>query len=611
MDPKRPEQPRATVGAGAAAESGRVRPPSASLVHAPTAHSAAGVSSSDDYGSAPSTPAGSGPIAVGRDLSLETGQMVDQYQITGRLGQGGMGTVYAGLQPVIGKRVAIKVLQREFARNPAVVNRFVQEARAVNQVQSRYIVDIFSFGQLPDGRHYFVMEFLDGMPLRDFLQQRGTLSFADAYAVLRCVTLGLGSAHDKGIVHRDLKPDNIVVLEEEGRLTAKILDFGIAKLTGAGAVAGFATQTGTAMGTPYYMSPEQVRGVDVDHRTDIYALGIIMFEMFTGALPFEADSYIELVNKHLFTPPPVPSQVAAGVSGGLERLILDCIAKDPNERPQSMATLQEILEKIGPELEGSFFTTGAKQRRAPLTHVERQASRRMPWRWGLGGLGVIAGLAVGIWWFASSPKTPGAEASLVSLAISSEPVGASVAIDGKRRVETTPTSLLLAAGDHEVSLLLEGYRRIRQRVTLSPDRSRALRFAMVPLAGHEAPRDAGFARKADARATVADLALRKAPASAELVVRTGLSGAVYRLDRRPVGRGSELRLSGVKPGLHSLTVSAPGRRSRRRKVHLEAGRTLELEVKLKRRLRDKRTPTRPNEGPGDDDGTEGTLNPFR
>ncbi|MCA9672719.1 MAG: serine/threonine protein kinase, partial [Myxococcales bacterium] len=305
------------------------------------------------------------------DAELYVDQMIDEYQITGKLGKGGMGTVYAGIQPVIGKRVAVKVLLRQYASDPRVVNRFVQEARAVNQARSRFIVDIFSFGTLADGRHYFVMEHIDGRSLREYLKDRGVLEFDEAHAILTAVARGLGAAHAKGIVHRDLKPENIIVVEEDGRPSAKILDFGIAKLVGPdenSSEPGFATQTGTAMGTPYYMSPEQVRGSAVDHRTDVYALGIIVFEMFTGALPFDAQSYIDLVNKHLFAAPPRPSEISKSVPPELEGLILRCIAKDPDARPQSMEEFLRELDGISPQLRGTRFSLtgpGSRPRIAP------------------------------------------------------------------------------------------------------------------------------------------------------------------------------------------------------------------------------------------------------
>ena len=174
-----------------------------------------------------------------------------------------MGSVYAAVQPVIGKRVAIKVLAPHIASNPELVRRFVDEARAVNQIGHPNIVDIFSFGWLPDGRHYFVMEFLDGQSLADRIK-RGPFQPDEARRLLRQICQALEAAHRQGIVHRDLKPDNIwIVQPQHGDSYAKLLDFGIAKLMGDGD-AGQRTQTGIVMGTPAYMSPEQCRGVNVE-----------------------------------------------------------------------------------------------------------------------------------------------------------------------------------------------------------------------------------------------------------------------------------------------------------------------------------------------------------
>ena len=224
-----------------------------------------------------------------------------------------MGSVYAGIQPVIGKRVAIKVLAPHIASNPELVRRFVDEARAVNKIGHPNIVDIFSFGWLPDKRHYFAMEFLDGQSLADRLKQ-GPFQPDEARRLLRQICQALEAAHRQGIVHRDLKPDNIwIVQPQHGDSYAKLLDFGIAKLMGD-VDEGQRTQTGIVMGTPAYMSPEQCRGVNVERGTDIYALGMILYEMFAGQLPFKG-SFAELITHHLITVPEravAPSADAAG-----------------------------------------------------------------------------------------------------------------------------------------------------------------------------------------------------------------------------------------------------------------------------------------------------------
>jgi len=263
-----------------------------------------------------------------------------RYLIERLIGEGGMGAVYAAVQPVIGKRVAIKVIAQNIASNPDVVRRFVEEARSVNKIGHPNIVDIFSFGWLPDQRHYFAMEFLDGKSLSDRLKHGG-LEAAECRRVMRQICEALEAAHRAGIVHRDLKPDNIWVAEpQHGESFAKLLDFGIAKLMGDGDAA-TRTQTGVMMGTPAYMAPEQCRGEGIDPRTDIYALGVILYEMFARRLPFQG-GFAELITHHLVTTPKPPSTYAP-VSQALDKVILACLEKDVAKRPQTAAELGRLL----------------------------------------------------------------------------------------------------------------------------------------------------------------------------------------------------------------------------------------------------------------------------
>jgi serine/threonine protein kinase len=280
---------------------------------------------------------------------LPAGMEVGEYRVLRKIGEGGMGAVYAAVQPVIGKRVAIKVLAQHIASHPDLVRRFVDEARAVNKIGHPNIVDIFSFGWLPDGRHYFAMEFLDGHSLADRMKSQGPeegIPLPERRRLLRQICQALQAAHRQGIVHRDLKPDNIWVVElPHGESYAKLLDFGIAKLTGE-QEGGNRTQTGVLMGTPAYMSPEQCKGVGVDHRTDIYALGTILYEMFAGRLPFEG-SFAELLTHHLITVPAPPSRYAP-LPPALDRLIVSCLEKDPAQRPPSAEALWKALDAALP-----------------------------------------------------------------------------------------------------------------------------------------------------------------------------------------------------------------------------------------------------------------------
>jgi eukaryotic-like serine/threonine-protein kinase len=272
---------------------------------------------------------------------LAEGVTVGEYRVEKLLGEGGMGQVYAAKQPIIGKRVAIKVLKAAFSNDAELVRRFLGEARAVNKIGHPNIIDIFSFGQLPDGRQYFVMEFLEGQTLGERMQ-REPLETEEAKRLLIQACHALEAAHREKVVHRDLKPDNLwVARPKHGDSFIKVLDFGIAKLIETEMVN--VTQTGVTMGTPMYMSPEQCIGQNVDHRTDIYALGAILYQVFAGRLPFDGHSFAEVVAQQLTAVPPPPSQFR-GMPAALEKLILSCLEKDAGKRPQTAAELAVLLE---------------------------------------------------------------------------------------------------------------------------------------------------------------------------------------------------------------------------------------------------------------------------
>src|SRR5580698_379373 len=237
------------------------------------------------------------PLApIGDDALL--GAQIGPYRVARLLGIGGMGRVYKAVHPQIGSRVAIKVLSRECADRRDLVERFFSEARAVNVANHENIVNVTDLAMLPDGRPYIVMEYLDGAPLSSLIEQarqRGTPLPLGGVARLAAEVLeALAAAHAKGIVHRDLKPDNIYVLQS-GRV--KVLDFGVAKLRPE--LGGSATHTGSLLGTPYYMSPEQASGRSVDARADIYAMGVILFECATLNKPFAAPALFDLLRMHI------------------------------------------------------------------------------------------------------------------------------------------------------------------------------------------------------------------------------------------------------------------------------------------------------------------------
>lgn len=288
---------------------------------------------------------GASSLETDEAVDLEPGQVVGEYVVEQKLGEGGFGAVYRAVHPVIGKAAAVKVLHPHYSTNADVVSRFVSEARAVNQIRHRHIIDIFSFGSLTDGRHYYVMELLEGVTLDDFLDHVGKLEPHEALPILAAVAKALEAAHDAGIAHRDLKPENIfLAVDDDGAVFPKLLDFGVAKLlTSSGPGPMHKTHTGTPIGTPRYMSPEQCQGKKVDHRTDIYSFGVIAHRMLAGKLPFDANTALELMLMHVGTPPPRLSEVVEELDPVWDEPVLRMLEKEPDRRPASLSEAFEAL----------------------------------------------------------------------------------------------------------------------------------------------------------------------------------------------------------------------------------------------------------------------------
>jgi len=285
------------------------------------------------------------PVLGEDDSDLQPGQQVGEYVVDGKIGEGGFGSVFKATHPLIGKQAAIKVLHRQFSAQAGMVSRFVSEARAVNKIRHRHIIDIFAFGQLEDGRHYYIMEYLAGLPLDEHLTARGRLTIAEAIPILRAIARALDAAHSKGIAHRDLKPENIFLVEEDdGTMYPKLLDFGIAKLLGGQSPQEHKTATGAPIGTPYYMSPEQCRGRDVDHRTDIYAFGVVAYHMLTGMVPFDGEDYMDILMAQIGQEAAPPTSLAPDLPPSVDQGIAWMLKKDPAERPPNLVTAVRALE---------------------------------------------------------------------------------------------------------------------------------------------------------------------------------------------------------------------------------------------------------------------------
>jgi eukaryotic-like serine/threonine-protein kinase len=279
-------------------------------------------------------------------MHLEIGQLLDnKYRIVRLLGEGGMGAVYEGENIRIHHRVAIKVLHPSVANDTAARERFEREAQAAGHIGSEHIVEVFDLGELPSGARYMVMEFVAGETLSQRVESAGRLSPALAAPMMLQLLDGLGAAHVAGIIHRDLKPDNILLQRTKGGGDfVKIVDFGVSKFNALGAAAMSMTRTGAVVGTPYYMSPEQVKGgKNTDHRSDLYSAGVVLFESVTGQLPFLADTFNELMFKIALEPPLDPEVAAPGLDPWFASILRKATARDMADRYQSAAEFAQAI----------------------------------------------------------------------------------------------------------------------------------------------------------------------------------------------------------------------------------------------------------------------------
>jgi serine/threonine protein kinase len=398
------------------------------------------------------------------------GSTIDgRYKVEAVLGEGGMGVVYRCTHTIIGKKVAMKVLRADLARDSEVTERFLNEAKAASSIGNAHIIDISDFGQFPDGAAYFVMEFLGGQPMSKLLEHQHPLPVQRILHLARQVAEGLSAAHAAGIVHRDLKPDNIFLVDRGAeRDFIKILDFGIAKVS-TSAEGSRLTRAGAVFGTPHYMSPEQAAGQPVDHRGDIYSFGVILYELASGRLPFDADNFMGILTQHMYKAPvpiralvPVPQDVPPG----LEAIILKCLSKRPEHRYESMHELIVEFDKLAaggvpdavPEMmarSGGFnvpvdyFKKG--QMPAPVPAMPSHAPGAGGNRWPLyGGIaGVLAAIAIVVGIFAKSQSS---SALQTPSATSADPAG-SKAIEPT--VVSTPPAPSAAPAGKQVLLAAE------------------------------------------------------------------------------------------------------------------------------------------------------------
>src|SRR5512138_904973 len=290
-------------------------------------------------------PGGAKDRLVGRVLG-------DRYRVLSRLGEGGMGTVYLCEHAVLERRFAVKVLRADLASDEELVDRFRNEAIAASRIGQENVVDVVDFGADEDGSLYYVMEALDGRSLGQVIRDEGPLPVPRALDLLEQLCHALAAAHRRGVVHRDVKPDNVfLVRRADGGERAKVIDFGISRVPGPGERL---TRAGAIIGTPEYMAPEQASGAAVDHRADVYAAGVLAFEMLTGELPLEAATPLATIAAHRTRTPDPPSRRIAGVPPEVDALVLRALAKRPEDRFASMDELAAEVARIRAAISHEF-----------------------------------------------------------------------------------------------------------------------------------------------------------------------------------------------------------------------------------------------------------------
>jgi serine/threonine-protein kinase len=289
-------------------------------------------------------PPGAPPVRKARPDPLQGRIVLDRYRITARIARGGMGAVYLGRNVEDGTSVAIKVLHEDLASDDAVRLRFLNESRAAQRIDHSAVVRVLDVGEVDGSRICLVMEYVDGTPLRRVMRD-GPLPQGRVALIAAATAEGLAAAHEKGVIHRDLKPENVLLPRRSGSDTlVKLVDFGIARMIDTPSI----TTTQHVMGTPQYISPEQAEGAPIDPRADIYSLGVMMYEMLTGELPFLHDDVHELLHAHIERLPTPLREWGARpmVDPALEDLVMRCLSKPPDLRPPDMNAVVEALSNL-------------------------------------------------------------------------------------------------------------------------------------------------------------------------------------------------------------------------------------------------------------------------
>jgi len=373
-------------------------------------------------------------LEVNRIMSQNdlVGQRLGKYEIRAEIGKGGMGVVFLGYDPDLDRRVAIKVLAPHLVWEESFVERFLREARAAARLNHPNLVTIHDVGQQGQW-YYFVMEYLEGQTLAEIVQQRGTLSLNKTMSILRSLADALDYAHSQGLVHRDIKPANVVVAST-GRVV--LTDFGIAR---AAQETGL-TRTGTVVGTPQYMSPQQARGEEVDYRTDIYSLGIVAYQLLSGRVPFKGETPHAVLHQQIYEPPPTIKQVRPDLPAGIGPVLAQVLAKEPAERYPSVGA---FVQALGQALSEQAANRSVCARPAPQPRRAMPTSPKL-----LAGVAILLLLVLvaAVFFVLLGDNLPSAE-ELSLLPTSGVPPGPTVALK-PTKVSPQATALPLPASTH-------------------------------------------------------------------------------------------------------------------------------------------------------------------
>ena len=525
------------------------------------------------------------PTSVLVSVDLRPGTLFhSRYEIQGPLGRGGMGMVYKAHDRTLDETVAIKILRPDFAEDPRMADRFRSEIKLARRVRHRNVCTIHDYGQ-DKGLLYISMELIEGVDLKKILREKGALPPDEAYDVAIQMAEGLQAVHDAGIIHRDLKTPNIM---RDAQGVARLMDFGVAKRHGA---EGTATATGHIVGTPEYMSPEQAQGQKVDFRSDIYALGVVIYEMFTGQVPFRGETPISTILKHLHDPPPLEGPQAATIPPALKPVLRRALAKEPAYRYPTAAALAEALRQARtPSRRQQPVATEVLE--APtLERATREPSRMLHHRraW----LGIVGGLAVAVTVVALqsqrgafqpmpeatppavAPPTsaPAADVASAPATVPAPPTGMAPAVAPPAEAAAPPpTAAPAPTGSRSLPRIPPAASRAAPRPAPSPRATPVLAAAPTP-----APTPVPAPPATPAATPVPPRVESPEPAGTGLLLVVARPWGNVRVDGTGMGT-TPLDTIPLRSGVHTVVVQHPSYEPIERKVTIRAGQTERIVV---------------------------------